>query len=413
MNQFKIAFQGFQRCLSIAPLPTISLILYTGLRSSTILPDGLHEVNGAYHPAYLGWYDFMLVYSVIFSFSVGSLKLKMKDLLLVLIGFCIISISWLNTYEADRMFILAGLVCFCRFAVVFIFAKALVRKLDYPTAENFLVAIYGILAVSAMLWYSLQFGEVQNRMAASAMTSASFGQVSAIMCLVFYARKYYSALFFSFIFLFLSFSRTSLLLFLILIVIQNRQLIPLKLIKYVIVFVFLAVVGIMLLQQYGGKQTQVVLESRFSTEEVSDLNGRSEIWGNAISQIKSHQIPLSGVGFHMTPSLIKSSNLRFIQPYSTTYFVPSHYHNFVIEYALGLGIFSLIIFLFLLGRIWQTFRLDCCPAFFIYAFFFFSQIMDYTIFAPKEIVIFALMIGLAESQFEAEQLKCKKIASQN
>lgn len=405
MNQFEVAFRGFRRCLVAVPLPIIALMLYLGLRSSTILPYGLHQVNGIYHPAYFGWYDFVLAYSIVFSFFTGSLQLKIKDLLPVLVGFCIISISWISTYEADRTFIIAGLICFCRFAIVFVLGKALVRKLGYRTAENILLALYGILAVSAVLWYSIQFGGVQNRMAASAMTSASFGQVSAIMCLIFYARKYYSALFFSFIFLFLSFSRTSLLLFLLLIFIQNRRLIPLNLIKYVVGFVFLVIIGVMLMQQYGGEQTQVVLESRLSMEEVSNLNGRSEIWSIAIDQIEKGEVPWTGVGFHMTPSLIKDTNLKFIQYHDVGYFIPSHYHNMLIEYTLSLGVLALIIFLFLITRIWQTFRLNCCPAFYIYAFFFFSQAMDYTIFAPKETVIFAIMLGLAEGQFEFQRAK--------
>ena len=409
MNQFKIIFQDFQKCLKVAVLPIISILIYIGLKSTSILEGGMHQFNGAYHPAYLGWYDFVLGYTIIFSFVTGSLKLEIKDFFLGLIGLFIISASWTSSYQADKMFIVAGLVCFLRFFLVFIFAKALVHELGYQTAESVLLSIYAILAVSAVLWYSLQFGGVQNRMAASAMTSASFGQVSAIMCLVFYARKYYIALFFSFIFLFLSFSRTSLLLFLLLIIIQNRQLIPLNLIKYVVVFIILAMVGISVLQQYGGKETQVVLESRFSTEEVSNLNGRSIIWTHAIEQVKEGRIPLTGVGFHTTPSLIHDYNLKFPNPDGEGYHIPPHYHSIVIEYVLSLGIFAFAIFFYFFKRIWQTFQRNCSPAFFIFAFFALSQTMDFTIFPPKEIIIFALMLGLAEGQlsFQSKILEVK------
>ncbi len=385
-------------------------MLYLGLKSTTIFDGGLHQFNGAYHPAYLGWYDFVLGYAIIFSFVRGSLKLEIQDFLFGLAGLFLISASWLNTYESDRMYIVSGLVCFLRFALVFIYARALVRKLGHRTAENVLLGAYGILAISAVLWYSLQFG-VQNRMAASAMTSASFGQVSAIMCLVFYARKYYFALFFSFVFLFLSFSRTSLLLFLLLIFIQNRQLIPTKLIKYAAVFIILGAVGITALQQYGGTQTQVVLESRLSTKEISDLNGRSEIWANALDQFKYGKVPLTGIGFDMTPSLITNDNLKFFSPDSETFYRPPHYHNILLEYILSLGILSLPIFFYLIKRIWQTFHRDCSPAFFIFAFFLASQSIDFTIFPPKEIVVFALMLGLAEGQF-SEQISEQVLVEQ-
>lgn len=412
MNQFKIIFQDFQKCLKVALLPIISILIYMGLKSTSILEGGMHQFNGAYHPAYLGWYDFVLGYTIIFSFVTGSLKLEIKDFFLGLIGLFIIFASWINSYQADKMFIVAGLVCFLRFFLVFIFAKALVHTLGYQTAESVLLSIYAILAVSAVLWYSLQFGGVQNRMAASAMTSASFGQVSAIMCLVFYARKFYTALFFSFIFLFLSFSRTSLLLFLLLIIIQNRQLIPLNLIKYVVVFIILAMVGISVLQQYGGKQTQVVLESRFSTEEVSNLNGRSDIWTNAIKQVKEGKIPITGVGFHTTPLLIQDNNLQFLSPDGEGYHIPPHYHNIVIEYILSLGIFAFAIFFYFCKRIWQTFQRNCSPAFFIFAFFALSQTMDYTIFPPKEIIIFALMLGLAEGQLSFQNKNNSEVKNQ-
>lgn len=407
MDKFKIIFQDFQQCLKTAPLPIISIMIYMGLKSTTILPGGLHEINEAYHAAYLGWYDFVLGYAIIFSFVTGSPKLKLKDFFPGLVGFFIISASWTNSYQADKTFIVAGLVCFFRFLLVFIFAKALVRQLGYRTAESVLLFVYAVIAASAILWYSLQFGAVQNRMAASAMTSASFGQVSGIICLVFYARKHYLALVFSFIFLFLSFSRTSLLLFLILIVVQNRQLIPVNLIKYVVVFVLLALVGITTLQKYGGKETQVVLKSRFSTEEVSHLNGRNEIWANAMEQLKEGKVPLTGVGFHMTPSLIQANNLKLSSP--DGYSPLPHFHSILVEYILSLGIFAFVVFFYLIKRIWQTFQYNCSPAFFIFAFFTLAQSMDYTFYPPKEIIIFALMLGLAEGQLSSTLSKIKSI----
>ncbi|MEL7009449.1 MAG: O-antigen ligase family protein, partial [Cyanobacteria bacterium J06588_4] len=374
MNKFKNTAGSFWQCLTVAPLPIIALIIYMGLRSSAILDGGLHLFNGSYHPSYFGWYDLVLAYAIVFSFLTGSLKPKIQDSIMGLVGFFIISASWINTYEADHFFIAAGLICFCRFFLVFVFARSLVCRLDYPTAESVLLFIHGILVISAIFWYSLQFGE-QNRLAASAMTSASFGQVCAIMCLLFYARKNYLALFSSFILLFLSFSRTSLLLFILLIVIQNRQLIPLNLLKYAVVFFLIAMLGIRVLQQYGGTETQVVLESRFSTEEIANLNGRTEIWSNASEQIRNRHISPSGIGFHMTPSLIKNSNLKFFRPNDGSYHVPPHYHNLLIEYTLSLGAFSLVIFFYLLKRIWQAFQSNSSAAYFIYAFFFGSQIL--------------------------------------
>lgn len=407
MNRIRFILKELQRCFGTALLPIVAFLGYISLRSSTVLEDGLHEFNGAYHPAYFGWYDVVLAYAIIFSFTTGALKLELKDLIFGVVGLFIISASWINTYEADRMFIWSGLICFFRFYLVFIFAKSLVRKLGYLTAEKVLLLVYGLLMLSAIFWYSMQFGE-QNRMAASAMTSASFGQVSAVMCLLFYARKRYFGLFLSFLFLLLSFSRTSLLVFLVLIVIQNRRLIPLNLIKYVVALALLGMLSIAVFQHYGGVESQVVLESRFSMKEISNLNGRSDLWSYAIEMIRRHEIPFAGVGFHMTPSLIAENNIKFLRSYDIGHYVPPHYHNILIEYTLSLGIFAWAIFFAIVKRIWQAFQRNCDQAFFIYAFFFLSQIMDYTIFPPKEIIIFALMLGMAEGQLLNDGLKSRQ-----
>ena len=401
MNQFKVIVGDFQKSLTVVPLPIAALILYFGLRSTTILPGGIHEFNGMYHPAYLGWYDFVLGYAIVFSFVTGALKLELKDSIAGLLMLLIISVSWVGTYQQDKTFIIDGIACFLRFFLVFVFAKSLVGRLGYRTAESVLLSSFGILSLSAMLWYSLQFG-TENRMAASAMTPASFGQVSAVVCLIFYGKKCYPLLFYSFIFLFLSFSRTSILLFFLVIVIQNRKIIPLNLIKYILAFVLLAAIGIVVMTKYGGQGTEVVLESRFSYEEFANLNGRTNIWNHALELIEHGDIPLFGVGFHMTPSLIQETNLKFFRFYSNTFYIPPHFHNILIEYGLGLGVWALVIFIYLMRRIWQTYTNKCNPAFFIYFFFLCSQTIDYTIFTPKEIVIFALMLGLAEGQWTHE-----------
>lgn len=399
-NQSKEIVQNFQKCLAIAPLPIFSLFLYLGLTSTNVLPGGLHIFNEIFHPAYLGWYDFVLGYSIIFTFAVGLLKLELKDLIFGLILLLIISASWISTYEQDKTFIVDGIVCFLRFFLSFVFAKSLVRQLGYETAESVLVFAYGILAISAILWYSLQFG-TQNRMAASAMTAPSFAQVSGILCLIFYQKKYYLFLFFSFIFLLLTFSRTSLLFFFVVVLIQNRRLIPWNLIKYIVGLSVLAAVVIIIMIKYGGQATEVVLESRFSTDEISNLNGRNYIWASAIEIIKSRQIPLFGAGFHMTPSLIIDNRIVFMNNQNEFYSPPS-FHNILFEYILGLGVLSSIIFLYFIKRIWQTFQYSCCPAFFIFVYFLMTQTLDYTFYPPKEIIIFSFMLGLAEGQWQYE-----------
>jgi O-antigen ligase len=401
-KQFRLIVQEFSKCLAVSPLSIIALILYMGLKSTMILPDGLHEFNGTHHPSYYGWYDLVLGYSIIFSFVSGSLKLELKDFVLGLTLLFIISASWINTCEQDKAFIFDGIVCFIRFFLSFVWAKSLANKLGNKVAESVLLVAYGILAINAVLWYTLQFGE-QNRLAASAMTSPSFGQISAILCLFCYGRKYYLLLFISFILLLLTFSRTSILLFLAILILQNRKLDLWKILKYFLGFAVLAGVGVMVMIKYGGSGTEVVLASRFDSGEISNLNGRSDIWMHAINLIKSRHIPIFGIGFHMTPSLIVKYNLKFPIDYDSGFYIPPHYHSILIEYILSLGIFSLVIFWYFITRVWQTFHNNCDPAFIVFAFFLISQVLDYTFNAPKEIIIFSFMLGLAEGQWKQSQ----------
>ena len=399
--------KDFKTCLYIVPLPILSLMLYAGLKSTVIFEGGLHQFNGSFHPAYFGWYDLVLGYSLIFSFVSCTLKPKLQDLVLGLIVLFMISASWLGTYESDRAFIVDGLICFLRFFLTYLFAKSLANRVGNKVAESVLIVLYGVLGANAILWYTLQFGD-QNRLAASAMTSPSFGQISALMCLLFYSRKHYIPLIASCILLILTFSRTSLLLFLLMAIVQNRQLNLLKIVKYLVGFVALVGIAIVLLIKYGGAGTQVVLASRFSLDELSNLNGRSDMWAQALDLIQSGQIPMFGVGFHMAPLVIVESNLKYLRFYDVGFYIPPHFHNIIVEYIIGLGLFSLVIFAYFLVRIWQTFKYGCNPAFSIFSFFFLSQTLDYTFNAPKEIILFSLMLGFAEHQWQQQKESVKE-----
>ncbi len=393
-----LILQDFKKCLIIAPLPILSLMVYMGLKSTVILPDGVHIFNGLYHPAYLGWYDFILTYSIIFCLVTGLIKIETKDIVCGLVLTYIIIQSWTNTYQLDKQFIIDGITHFLRFFLLFIFAKNLAIKLGIKRVESILIVLFMLLEANAILWYFLQFG-VQNRMAASAMTAPSFGQVMAIFCLIAYYRKYYFLLLLSFIFLFLSFSRTSILLFLLLLIIQNKKIFSWKVLKYMIIFSILMGLAVFMLIKYGGDATQVVLTSRFSYDEVASANGRIKIWGSAWQQIISGEIPLFGIGFNTTPDLIQNIGLVFVDSEGISQTVPS-FHSILVEYLLGMGIFSFGIFAYFLKRIWQTFSNQYYPAFFIFFFFFMSQALDFTFYLPKEVIIWSLMLGMAEGQWE-------------
>ena len=52
----------------------------------------------------------------------------------------------------------------------------------------------------------------------------------------------------------------------------------------------------------------------------------------------------------------------------------------------------------------------CYPSFFIFAFFLLSQSVDFTCYKPKEVIIWSLMLGLAEGQWQSERERQRKVA---
>ncbi|MBE9168005.1 O-antigen ligase family protein [Pleurocapsales cyanobacterium LEGE 06147] len=398
MTQFISLWRDFEKCLKIAPLPILSLIIYMGLRSSTIDPRGLGMFNGVFHPAYFGWYDLVLGYSILISLFLGRIKIDGEDLFFILMILSIIVISWTNIREPSHDFLVASIVFFLRFSLTFILGKSLVYSLGIKTSESILIVLFAILALSSLFVFQLQLG-INNRLFAAAMTSASFSQVSVIVALIAYLRKNNWLLFISVLFTLLTFSRFSLLFLGVLIIVYHRKLISWTVLRNVVLIVGLSAIIIFGLLKFGGEGYEAVFASRFSSEEFSSLSGRTYIWSNAVEILQSGRIPLLGVGFHTTPSLIKEISLEFFNEYEGTMKAVPHFHSIFIEYGFGLGILSFFIFFYLFKRVWQTFYYSCYPSFFIFAFFVLSQSCDYTFYPPKEIIIWSLMLGMAEGQW--------------
>jgi O-Antigen ligase len=398
LNKSSGVFEDFKKCLKLAPLPVISLIVYMSLKSTQIFPDD-RQLTNLWHPAYLGWYDFLLGGSIAISTINGAVKLDVKDLLFILSLVTIVCLSFVNTEELGNEYILDSIVCLLRFLLSFYFAKSLVIRLGSETTESMLIILFIILAISALFVYRLQFGSF-NRIYAAAMTVASFSQVSVIVCLIALIRNYNKMILFSLIFLFLTFSRTSILLLFLLFMVYSRKLPLTTTIKYYSIMIGFIIFAVFMLLTVGADIFASVIADRTDTEELATLNSRDAIWKHALMIMDSGYIPPFGVGWNATPSLIVNTNLSFINKDEAYY--PPHFHNIVIEYACGLGISSLFIWFCLIKRIWQTFYHHCYPAFFIFAFFLMSQSGDFTFYRPKELILWSLMLGLAEGQWSVE-----------
>lgn len=401
LNNSVSLFAYWKKCISYAPFPVISLVIYMSLRSAELFAAEDIASNYLWHAAYTGWYDLLLVCSILLSFIFGLIRLEKDTLIFILTLATIVILSVISKLDIlGGQYVFDALVYLVRFILSFSLAKELVNRLGTQTVEGLVILLFIVLAITAVIVYALQF-EINNRIYAASMTAASFGHVAATISLIAVIRNYKIILLISSVFLFLTFSRTSIALLFIFLFIYSCNLPMATRLKSYLITTFITISVIYLFLQYGGDAFETVISSRLDMEEISTLNARDEIWKLALSIITSGSIPLFGAGFIATPYLIENANLKFLT--SEGWYVPPHFHSIIFEYILSLGISSLLIFYYLFKRVWQTFnKKNCLTAFFIFAFFIGSQSFDFTLYRPKEIIITGLLLGLAEGDWKTE-----------
>jgi hypothetical protein len=401
--QLSIGFiDNFRRCIRFAPLAIISLIMYAALRSSSLVPEDYSLLWATWHPAYRNWWDILLICSIminLFSSRViiqqGVVAFLYLMLLFILLSLIVGSSDWSLVATTD------ALIYWLRFAFVFSLSVCLTERLGKQATEVLLIVLFTILCVSALAVYQLRFGEF-NRIYASAMTVASFSQVAVVILFIAITIRHYFLLIFALCFLFLTFSLTSIALFLILfsIYIMNSNTLSYReRILSLILVGTIIVVGL-----FGAKASQQfeVIYDSWDPQFLSTLDGRLEIWSYGVSLLGSGSVGFFGVGFQRSPLFL---NQVFYTITDTDSFIPAipHFHSIFLEYGLGLGIPSLIVFYILVRRIIQTWHMKCHPAGLIFAFFLLSQALDFTFYRPKEVIMWAVMLGLAEGQWRQER----------
>jgi O-Antigen ligase len=395
------AFDYFKQSLKMAPMPVIALMIYMSLRSTAFWVDESLPPGELWHQAYLGWYDFLLLLSILGSIINRSTKMDGKDLLIFLLLLIMILLSFCSGRRIDIKYVIDCGIFLLRVFLSFSFAKGLVLRRGIQVVESILMILFIILSMSALFVFQLQFGE-NNRIFAAAMTSPSFGQVAVIVFLIAIVRKYNKIAILSLIFLFLTFSRTSILLLVILLAIYSRSL-PFKTtLKYFTVLLGTITIGFFIITNFTGDAFNYVISERTDMEGIATLNSRDAIWESAVNIMNNGDIPAFGIGLNATPSLLQNLNsLDIITDEGKIKSVP-HFHSILIEYYFGLGFSSLLLCFYFIRRIFQTFYRQCYPSFFIFAFFLVCQSLDFTFYNPKELIIWSLMLGIAEGQWISE-----------
>jgi O-antigen ligase len=390
----------FCACVRFAPFPVFALICYTALPSRVVFPsdDGSVTTGVSWHPAFLNACDFLLFGAIVASWLSGRLSVRRDTVLFLYLSLLGLALSYvLGSAEPEYGPLVDAMIQWLRFALVFSLALDWSERLGSRVVESLLVGLFAILAVSTLFVYRQNFGHF-NRLYASAMTVASFSQITVVVLFIGLVRKGHLLLVIALLFLLLTFSLTSTLLFFMLgavyiLVARSSSLRHRAIAGIMISLVFGA--GFMATKLSG--RYDAIYDSRRLDSSIT-LHGRTEIWLHGLDLLQSGAGGIFGVGYNRTPLFLTPGSVSKALGNDDTIV---HFHSIFLEYLLGLGLPALLIFFVLFRRIAQTWRYGCHPASLIYSFFLLSQSLDYTVYRPKEIVLWALVLGMAEGQWRS------------
>ncbi len=391
-------FKNVVACFIVAPLGCLGLLAYLALPSTFIFPDehGSTQHTIPWHQAFITLFDLMLIPGAILSCLMARMLPTPRMSVAFGLTLSSIAVSFLVAPDAPLESLRDGLAHWLRFVAIFTLSCGLVRRLGAERAESLLFLFYFVLCGSALFVYRLQFPQYQ-RIYAAGMTVASFAQVSAAVSLIAIARRRYLVLAVSSLFLVLSFSLTSTTLLLALVTFipltafendqpnaaATRPWVVLRQASMAAVLVVAATFLVTTFTDHG---------FNLDFEDASHGHGRKDIWTYGLQLLWSGDVGLFGIGFGRTPECFQNSQL--LGRYSTTDLPFTTFHSILLEGLIGLGAMFLPLLAFTLhqiGKFWRSKRYLPCA---ILLFFSLSQCLDFTIYRPKEIVIWAFMLGI-------------------
>jgi hypothetical protein len=291
-----------------------------------------------------------------------------------------------------------GLLYWLRFVTVFTFAYGLTMQLGSRVTESLLYLLFVVLCGSAIIVYQLQFLELR-RIYASAMSVGSFAQVTVVVSLIAIARRQYAMLCLGVVFLVLTFSLTSTILFIGIASLipltssgvstqqaaqaflrtRARQLLLAGTVLAGFIFLLCTLIG------------DIGYDLDFAT--LTELHGRRDIWLYALRLVRHGYVGIFGHGFGRSADYFQ--NLALLASYASRDVRATHFHSIVFEGIIGLGILCIPPLVSIVMRIGQTWRQSRYLACAMLLFFLLSQSIDFTVYRPKEVVIWAFMLGLA------------------
>ena len=404
--------QGWVESFRAAPLFGLALVFYMGLPSSVIFSEDGANMLSAWHPAYPGWYDLVYLSLAAGGFTLSRLRLPSGAVLICgfLLLSILISIGFSGTYPtlASAAFF-DPLLYWLRFSLTFVCVTAITEKHGTRTTSDILFVVGLVLMASSVFVFRLQYPEF-NRVYASGMTVGSFGQVLLILSLVAMLGNNLGMMLISLAFLILTFSRTDLLLWVgsLLYFLFTRSKMRLgRRGLYGVLVLLLFVSSTFILLRYP--EFRFVIYDRLDLADIFTMNRRTDVWQYGIDLLMSRSVPLFGIGFNCSPSVLLDFTSLPSDEANRVFSFPS-FHSIVFEYAIGLGVLSVPIFAVLFWRIRKAWRSKSHVSFYIYTLFVLSQSFDFCFYRPKEVIIWAAFLGLAEGEMARQRKRTQTLS---
>lgn len=410
--------------LSVAPRPSVfaidgprlwllPLLAFLALPSRAIFPEGIPSANLPWHAAYHSWFDLAIYLPLLFGLATGYLRLLLEDLVFLfsvpILSVIAVLLGWaFGTIPADFSYVVDIHVHWLRFAAAFLMFKVFVSREGAEAGVSVLYQILILLCISSLFVASLAFSEVP-RLYSSAMTVATFAQVLVVCALVAMAYRDYLFLIIALIFLLFTFSRTG---YAVLVcvgcVVSLASWPDFKQYAFVLFIAMLMVAAFLVFGLQYDLMVQV-FEDRMRPESLASANYRTEIWHEGLSLLTTGRIPWYGVGLFGTASLAQEVIYQVLIYQEVIHHVDQSYsgsvafHNICLELILGLGVFALPVLWWMVRKVVASVAMakhageaaHLVPLG-IYLVFLSTQFFDFTLYRPKEMVVWGAFLGFAE-----------------
>ncbi len=384
----------FSTWYKVAPITGLLFILYLARPSSYVFPFGyeVHNDTADWHRSFFGIADWLLCGSILCGLI--TKKIRPPEIaywyclcFLVLVFLSILPIIT-DDYSASFNLIQHAV----RLTFLFLFGAGLVRVCGIQGASQLLYAGYCILAISALVVLAMILPAL-HRIFASAMTVASFAQISAIVALFAIHLKHFKMAAWAMVFLVLTFSLSSALAFSICLLAfpansvdsrisvqtatRSRLYVFLGLLTFIVVSV--------IIDAYSDRGFNTRIDHALT------LHGRVEIWQYGIELIRDHESGWFGVGFGRAPSFLRFRDFSLPGEPALYY---SNFHSIILESLISMGIFAAPIFMLFIAFFFRAYKHRHYLEASVISFFMMTQSVDFTLYRPKEETIFAFVLGV-------------------